>query len=369
MLRRLIPPPTDAALALALLAWMLVAGGISAAAALMTLPLAWRRRGPTAVAVAIGVGILESAVDPIAQAASLPAFAVGLFAAYAVATYARWPWVGLLALLVPLSFVVTGRFDLPVPAWILPFALLGSAWLAGLAVRRRSQVAEAWRERAEHAEREQAAVRAQALAEERARIARELHDVVTHRVSLMVIQAAAARTVYPDQPATAAQQLMALESGGRQALTELRGMLDLLATTADDRAPLGPVAGLAQAGELVDQVRTAGLPVRLVVAGVPSAVPAHVNLAGYRILQEALTNSLRHSDRAGTTVTIQYGPSDVDIDVVDQGPTARAPGPAGRGLLGMRERVALLGGTVVTGPRPGLGFGLHARLPYPDEPQ
>jgi signal transduction histidine kinase len=368
VLRRLIPPPTDAALALAMLAWIVVADRISPATALLTLPLAWRRRGPTAVAVAMCAGILAASIYPVQETATLPAVAGVLLAGYAVAAHARRPWPGLVVLLVPLGLVVSDRFELPLPAWILPFALVGSAWLAGIAVRRRSQVAEAWRERAEHAEREQAAVRAQTLAEERARIARELHDVVTHRVSLMVIQAGAARTVYPDNPATATQQLMALESGGRQALTELRGMLDLLAITADDRAPRRPVAGMAQVADLVDQVRAAGLPVRLHVSGEPTALPAHVDLAGYRILQEALTNSLRHSDRAGTTVTIQYGQSDVDIDVIDQGPLERAPSPAGRGLLGMRERVALLGGTLVTQPRPGLGFGLHAHLPLPAEP-
>jgi signal transduction histidine kinase len=160
---------------------------------------------------------------------------------------------------------------------------------------------------------------------------------------------------------------MALESGGRQALTELRGMLDLLAIASDDRAPREPAAGLAQVQDLVDQVRAAGLPVHLQVSDAPTAVPAHVDLAGYRILQEALTNSLRHSDRTGTMVTIHYGQSDVDIDVIDQGPLDRTPGPAGRGLLGMRERVALLGGTLVAAPRPGLGFGVHAHLPLPVE--
>jgi signal transduction histidine kinase len=368
MFRRLVPPLRDATLAVALLGWIIAVDRISTATVLLTLPLALRRRAPTGVAVAVGAGIATSAVFPVQQTAILPAVAGVLLAGYAVAAHARWPWPGLVVLIVPLSFVVSDRFELPVPPWTLPFTLIGSAWLAGLAVRKRSQVAAAWRERAEQVEREQEAARTQALAEERARIARELHDVVTHRVSLMVIQAGAARTVCTHDPATATQQLIALESGGRQALTELRGMLDLLATAADDQAPTGPPAGLAQAEDLVDQVRSAGLPIRLNVIGSSATVPAYVGLAGYRILQEALTNSLRHSDRTGTTVTIQYGQSDVDIDVIDLGPIGLAPRPAGRGLLGMRERVALLGGTLVAQPRSGSGFGLHARLPWVPEP-
>jgi signal transduction histidine kinase len=262
--------------------------------------------------------------------------------------------------LVPLA---NERFALPLPAATLPFALVGSAWLAGSAVRRRAQVELAWRERAHAVEREQALGRAAALAEERARIARELHDVVTHRVSLMVIQAGAARTVLATAPPVAVEQLVALESGGREALAELRGMLDLLAVAADPDAPLGPAPGLSALPDLVERTRAAGLPVRLEVSGDAVPVPSRVDLTAYRVVQEALTNALRHSTRDGTAVTVHYGTDELAVGVVDDVSAATAPFREGRGIVGMRERVALCHGTLEAGPRPGHGFGVQVRLP------
>jgi len=356
----------DAVLAPVLLAWSVVADQaepFSVALLLLTLPVLVRRRWPTGAAVATAAGIALSTVWPITNAATLPAILAGLLVAWSVAVHARWPYVGLLLLLVSLVPLANERFALPLPAATLPFALVGSAWLAGSAVRRRAQVELAWRERAHAVEREQALGRAAALAEERARIARELHDVVTHRVSLMVIQAGAARTVLATAPPVAVEQLVALESGGREALAELRGMLDLLAVAADPDAPLGPAPGLSALPDLVERTRAAGLPVRLEVSGDAVPVPSRVDLTAYRVVQEALTNALRHSTRDGTAVTVHYGTDELAVGVVDDVSAATAPFREGRGIVGMRERVALCHGTLEAGPRPGHGFGVQVRLP------
>jgi signal transduction histidine kinase len=355
----------DAVLAPVLFVWAAAANRgepFSLALLLLTAPVLVRRRFPTAAAAAMAAGIGLSSVFPIASDATLPVILAGLAVAYSVAAHARWPWIGLILLLVPLLPLANDRFSLPVPAWTLPFVLIGSAWLAGVTVRRRAQAAVAWRERAEAIEREQAAGRAAALAEERARIARELHDVVTHRVSLMVIQAGAARSVLASTPEVAVEQLVALEAGGREALAELRGALDLLATSTDPVSHLGPAPGLAALAELVARTREAGLPVKLEVTGEQVPVPSRVDLTAYRVVQEALTNALRHSNHDGTSVTVHYGERELTLDVVDaSGP----PGSVreGRGLVGMRERVALCLGSLEAGPRPGRGFGVLVRLP------
>ncbi len=364
----------DAGPAFALLAWSVIVGGPEPAwpvLVMLTLPLAGRHLWPTATAAALAVGVIAATVYPVSASAVLPGIIAVLVAAFSVALYARWPWVGLIVLAAPLTAVVTQRFEFPLPGWTLPFAMVGSAWLAGLAIRRRSQIAEAWRDRAEHVRREQEALRAAALAEERSRIARELHDVVTHRVSVMVIQGGAARSVLASDPAAATEQLLALESGGREALTELRGLLDLLASSAADdvRVTTAPVPGLAGVPTLVDQARAAGLPIRYRMTGDPKELPTRIDGTAYRIVQEALTNSLRHSNHAGTSLSIHYGQSELVLDVVDDERGAVPPAATGRGLMGMRERAALLDGSIEVGLRPGKGFGVAVRLPLPEDPR
>jgi signal transduction histidine kinase len=335
-----------------LLAWAVLGGGpdaVSPPVLLVTLPLATRRRWPTGSAGACAVGVaLAVAGYPIPAGASLPMLIAVLISAFAVADRARRAWPGLVLLITPLLPLAVRGFDFPLPDWALPMALVGGVWFAGLAVRRRGEVAQALRDRA--------------LAEQREGIARELHDVVTHRVSVMVIQAGAARTVLVTDPGTATGQLLALEAGGREALSELRGLLGLLAAPARDDA--APPSGIAAVPALLASVRAAGLPVRYEVTGEPRPVPDRLDRTAYRILQEALTNALRHSSRAGTTVSLSYGRSALIIETIDDDPMPGEVGE-GRGLVGMRERAALVGGTVETGPRPGHGFGVRAVLPWP----
>jgi signal transduction histidine kinase len=351
------------------LSWAVLAAGPDALTPpilLATISLAARIRWPTAAAGAFAVGVLLAVAGfPVPAAVALPLVLAVLTAAYAVAVHSRWPWLGLPLLAAPLLPLATKQFELRLPGGTLPFALLAAAWLAGVAVRRQRDLARAWQERAGHVEREQEALRSAAMAQERARIARDLHDVVTHRVSVMVIQGGAARSVLATDPGTACGQLLALEAGGREALAELRGLLDLLAVSSGDPDP-SPPQGIAAIPALVEQVRAAGLPVRYEVTGAARPVPDRLDRTAYRIVQEALTNALRHSARTGTAITVDYGQSALVLEAVDDGPFTGEI-RAGRGLAGMGERAALVGGTVDYGHSPPRGFAVRAVLPWPPE--
>jgi signal transduction histidine kinase len=237
----------------------------------------------------------------------------------------------------------------------LSFVPVLGAFLIGVLVRgRRRTTALARRNAALEQQAEQAA------AAERARIARELHDIVAHHLSVIVLQAAGARASGTAAEAT----LEKIENNGRQALTETRRLLGVLRETGQP-AGLAPQPGIGQLDELAASVRAAGLPVHLVVDGDPAAVPAAVNLSVYRIVQEALTNVLKHAGPARADVTIGCAGEAVTIEVADDG-TGQGDGPAtagGNGLAGMRERAAIFGGELHAGPRPGGGFAVRARLP------
>ena len=207
-----------------------------------------------------------------------------------------------------------------------------------------------------------------AVAEERARIARELHDVVTHHVNLVVLQAMAADgRAAPDDPVR--ENLQVIERSGREALTEMRRLLGVLRDDDAER-PLRPQPGVDDVGALVGSARDAGLSVDLDVSGTPRNLPAGLALTVYRIVQEALTNAARHAAGSRVGVRLRYEPDAVDVAVVDAGGQETDPVPGGgRGLLGMRERVAVFAGTLETGPSREGGFTVHARLPLPaDEP-
>jgi signal transduction histidine kinase len=285
---------------------------------------------------------------------------------YAGAAYARYSWLGP-ALLVAVVTPFAGGSRLPVPDVAIPFLVLCSAWLAGAAVRSRARNALTWRARADRAAQERDSAYATAVRDERARIARELHDVVTHRVSVMVIAAGAARTLLPGDPDRASEQLRLVEAGGREALGDLRGMLNLLATVSDD-ADVHPQPGLAMLPGLVASVTAAGLPVTCHVTGAPRQLPPGLDLAAYRIIQEGLTNSLRHSSRAGTRVSVELGTDMLTLHIADDQPPP-TPRPrtsdSGRGLIGIRERVATYGGTVTIDDDPAQPFAVAVRMPIP----
>lgn len=230
------------------------------------------------------------------------------------------------------------------------YLLLAACWGAGAWVRSRQ---------AGEAERHRRGTRA-AIVEERARIARELHDVVTHHVTAMVVQADAAQYLVSTEPDRAAGNLAAISGTGRLALAELRDLLGVL-DAGGDTVALAPVLG--QLHELVAQVRRTGQPVTLEEDGEPVSLAVGVELAAYRVVQEALTNAVKHAPGRRTTVRIRYG-DEVDIDVTTDGPVIAAGDfAAGRGLTGLRERVRTCGGELTAGGRPGGGFTVRARMP------
>jgi signal transduction histidine kinase len=248
-----------------------------------------------------------------------------------------------------------------IPRGVVPFVLIGPVWLAGSAMRHREQRAEASAARAKLLELEHEA----ALRAERARIARELHDVVAHHVSVMVVQADGAGYAMRSDPERAQAALGAISSTGRQALTEMRRLLGVL-RSADQHTELAPVPGLGELRELLDQARTAGLEVSYTLTGKPRELPEGAELAAYRVVQESLTNTRKHAGLAATAaVTLRYEPEGLTVEVTDDGMAPVSEQSGGHGLAGMRERIAMYGGTVQAGPLPGGGFGVTAHLPCP----
>ncbi|GAA4928418.1 hypothetical protein GCM10023224_04510 [Streptomonospora halophila] len=269
----------------------------------------------------------------------------------------------------------TGSAESGEPWWINQAFYLGwilASWWVGRLVRMRSFHMVELAARAERLERARDAHTRAVLAEERTRIARELHDVVAHHVSVMTVQATAGRRVIERSPERARQTLVEIEETGRQAMSEMRRIVDVLREPdGDGGADRGPQPGLGGIGELVRQISDTGTPVELVAEGVPVELAPGLDLTLYRVVQESLTNVLKHAGRdAPTTVSVRYGTRAVDVSVADEGGSAPGTGsrpPAsdepGHGLVGMRERVALYGGELEAGPRDGGGFEVRARIP------
>ncbi len=341
--------------------------GLMILAVLIGMPLAWRRRAPLAVltvilAANVGSGVLASQlVNGQGPAAAFLAVLLAVFSFGAYAQGRRILAGGLILAAVLGGAVVYGSVSgdgTDYGFWVAA----GIFWIMGLLFRQRLlRVAElqahADRLQLEHAEKAQWAV-----VEERSRIARELHDVISHSVSVMVIQAGAARHTLDSADEEVRESLQSIETAGREALAELRRLLGIL-RRPDDEPALAPVPGLARVGVLIEQMREAGLPTELRVEGEPAGIAPGVDLTAYRIIQEALTNSLRHAGPAKAQVSIRYRPHELDLEITDdgRGGTAQADG-TGNGLAGMRERVSLYGGTLDAG-RGDAGFTVHARLP------
>ncbi|HKQ02607.1 MAG TPA: sensor histidine kinase, partial [Actinomycetes bacterium] len=242
----------------------------------------------------------------------------------------------------------------------LPFLL---AWPLGTMMRRLREYRAALEERNRQLDHEREANARRAVLEERVRIARELHDVVAHHVSVMGIQAGVARRLFDRDPTEAVAAIGSVETASRQAIADLQQLVGVL-RRREEGDDLTPQPSLGRLPELVEHMRQAGLRVKLTVQGLQGSLPAGVELSAYRIIQEALTNTLKHAGRAQAGVTVRYGNGLVELEVVDdgQGPPARRPGTGGKGLVGMRERVNLYGGHLDAGARPGGGFRVHAVL-------
>jgi len=250
--------------------------------------------------------------------------------------------------------------------YVFPATVVTLCWLAGRAVRARTLLTEELHEAAIRAQEAHEAEAQRASAEERRRIAREMHDVVAHSVSVMVIQAGGARRIIDRDPERAAQAAAQIESTGRAALVEMRRLLGLL--HIGEGAELAPQPSLSELDALVARSRAAGLAVTLRVAGERRALPAGIDLAAYRIVQEALTNTLKHAGATATEVRVSWGEDELDLEILDRGragsdPHVPAVTGGGHGLVGMGERVRLYGGELEAGQRPGGGFRVRARLP------
>jgi signal transduction histidine kinase len=238
---------------------------------------------------------------------------------------------------------------------------LAAAWILGDNMRTRRAYTAELEAKAERLEREREQESRRAAEEEQARIARELHDVIAHNVSVMVVLASAGNDVFDRDAGRAREALRSIESTGRAALVELRRLLGVV--RSDGSAEYAPQPSLERLPELVEQVRAAGLPTVLEIAGFPRPLPAGIDLSAYRIVQEALTNTLKHAEASQATVRVHYDDESVAVEVDDDGRGPNGSEPGGHGLIGMRERVALAGGELVTGPRAAGGFSVSARFP------
>jgi signal transduction histidine kinase len=335
----------------------------SPATLLATAPLIVRRKWPvlTVLAALIGFTIAGNATN-------FAAIAGGLTAVISVAMYWRHQILGGLvalggAIYIALEFGHGSTSTLPIPGAALSFVLFGAAYLAGREIARRQQQLNLQRERTAQLEREHEQALKAAAETERRHIARELHDVVAHSVGVMVVQAGAARKVMDDKPGAARESLLAVEATGHEAMAELRRMLGVLGENGSE-APRAPQPTLDTLDTLIGPVREAGLPVVLRVEGERPSIPPGVDNAAYRIVQEALTNALKYAGGAPTEVVIRYTPDAIELEVADEGIVATAAEGIGRGLAGMRQRVALFGGSIEAGKRPGRGYAVRARVPF-----
>jgi signal transduction histidine kinase len=325
-----------------------------------TLPLLVRRRWPFAVlavslAAAIATTVDGQYVFPI------------MVALYTIGSTRSWE-ATLAAAAVPpaagLIYMLAGGTEFTYDDLIAVGLTCAVSVGIGLFVRSRRERVEVYRERAERLERERELLAERAVAEERVRIAQELHDVVAHNVSLIVVQAQALGATVPEERVAAATADIA--KLGREAMAEMHRTLKLLRAGEDQAAERAPQPGLADLDDLLERSRAAGLRVELAVEGDPRPLSQSVDLSAFRILQEALTNVVKHAGRAHTTVLLGYRGDALELIVTDTGDGAAAPipTPGGHGLVGMRERAALFGGSLTAGPRGDHGFEVHAVLPY-----
>jgi signal transduction histidine kinase len=371
------PPPADVLLAAALLAWALLEVAFQAGpspiwgrivfAVVVTVPLAVRRQAPGLVAGIVAVAIVLWAMHANAPETGTVPFPSVLVAAFSVACYARRPRIavaGGVALLGAMLLAVESAYypGSPNASNLAILCLfLGGAWAAGWLVRQRA--AQAHRAVAESGD-----VARQAVVEERARIARELHDAVAHSVSIIAVQAGAAEELVERDPAQARKHMAAVRRTSREAMAEMRRLLDVLRT---DEPYYAPQPGLARLPDLLDEVRGAGVPVELIEEGARPHLPPGLDLVVFRIVQESLTNVRKHAPGAPSRVVLRYRSEALEIEVANAPAahpvSANGAGP-GHGLIGMRERVRLFGGRFEAAPSEDGGYRVLAVLPKTAEP-
>jgi signal transduction histidine kinase len=336
-----------------------------AALALVTAgALLFRRRAPFVAPLVVASGALVfTLVDPSAAYDTNSMFLPLLLSAWAAGSLLAWRLAVVAANLAAGWAVFIRAPGVPWTELIwLSFTLTG-VFVISAAAARHSEQARIADERLRRTEEEAR----RAVEDERNRITRELHDVLAHSVSVMTVQASAVRRLLKPDQQREREALMTVEETGRQALSEMRRLLGIMRTEEEIPA-LAPQPGLGTLPALVEQVRQSGLPVELTVEGEPVKLPAGVDLSAYRIVQEALTNALQHAGPAHAWVAVRYVGDDVEIEVANDGRSQGENDGAGHGLVGMRERVALCGGELQSGPRPGGGFRISARLPVAGSP-
>lgn len=356
--------------------------------ALIVVPVAYRRRAPLIV---VAINVAATVPLLVLNYPDSSAGLASLIVLYTVAAYCKrrdaliaLAWVAVVIVPVLVAGVVVHSEQLPISSFIANIIIFGTAWLIGDSVRNRRIVVEELKFRAETAERQRADEARQAVLDERARIAREMHDIVAHGMSVMIVQAGAARRVLDKHPEQAAEAMANIEQTGREAMVEMRRLLGVLRdggveaeiaagqTSSEDAparrrddAPLAPQPGLAAVPALVRQWTAAGLDVAYHVEGDLPELPSGLDVSAYRLIQEALTNTSKHAGPARATVTLKRTPTGLDITVADdgRGASAAAGSGTGHGLIGMKERVTLFGGTVAAGPGQSGGYVVHAVLP------
>ncbi len=333
---------------------------------LMSLPIAYRRIAPDVVMGTTGLATV--AYYTLGYPDTLAALGT-LIALYSVAAHGNRK-IAVQALIgtvigLSISVLVTELGDLTLQILISNYIIYGTAWVIGDNMRTRRAYTQELEARADRLERERETQSRDAVIDERRRIAREMHDVVAHNVSVMVVQAGAARRIIESKPEQARDALSSIEMTGRQALTEMRRLTGVLRREGESYK--APQPGLRYLEKLIEQTREAGLPVEVTIEGQPYELPQGADLSAFRIVQEALTNSLKHAGPSQASVCIKYSPDRLELRVTDNGRGAAERlsngSVAGHGLVGMRERVAMFGGDLKSGPLPGGGYEVQATLP------
>jgi signal transduction histidine kinase len=340
---------------------------------MQTVPLVWRRRAPVLVLVATASGFFLSSMLGYFHSFASLGFLMALYSVAAHRDRRTSIRAGIASAVLILLVVLLGDEPMDLDDVLTGCLVAGAVWFIGDGIKfQRGQVLRL-EDRASRLEREREEQSELAVAQERRVIARELHDVVAHNVSVMVAQAGAAQRIIDSEPHEARTALGAIEHAGRSALVEMRRLMGFLRTEIDRTVSHSPQPGLDNLEALVDRVRDAGISVTLRIEGARRPLPAGLDLSAYRLVQEGLTNVLKHAGPARADVTVRYGPSHLQLTVEDDGRGTVAQGvpstPPGYGLLGMRERVALFGGELQVGASPGGGYRLTAILPLEGEPR